>query len=75
MKGKDSAPRAHYCGQRKVTLHAKIGVVAVLADRPEKAFVLKTSLLGIHGRIASWAADIDPDIYLIATSASKRDSA
>ena len=57
MKGKN-----YYCGQRKITLHAKIGVVAVLADRPEKAFVLKTSLLGIHGRIASWATDIDPDI-------------
>ena len=57
MKGKN-----YYCGQHKATLHAKIGVLAVLVDRPEKAFVLKTSLLGIHGRIASWAANIEPDI-------------
>ena len=28
MKGKN-----YYCGQRNITLHAKIGVVAVLADR------------------------------------------
>jgi len=67
MKGKN-----YYCGQRKITLHAKIGVVAVLADRPEKAFVLKTSLLGIHGRMASWAADIDPDILSDCKECFKR---
>ena len=43
-------------------VHAKIGVVAVLGDRPEKGFVLKTLLLGIYGRIASWVADIEADI-------------
>ena len=57
MKG-----NTYYCGSRQRLVHAKIGVVAVLADRPKKAFMLKTSLLGIHGRIASWAADIEADI-------------
>ena len=39
-----------------------VGVVATLADRPEKAFLLKISLLGVFGKIASWAADIRPDV-------------
>ena len=29
--------------------------------RPEKTFALKTCLLGTYGKIASWAASIDPD--------------
>jgi len=40
----------------------RIGVVAVLADRPEKSYTLKTALLGTYGKIASWATDIIPDI-------------
>ena len=39
-----------------------MGVVAALADRPEKAYTLKTALLGLYGRIASWATDIVPDV-------------
>ena len=50
MKGKDY----YYAHQRKF-IHVKFGVVAALADRPEKAFTLKTALLGLYGRIASWA--------------------
>ena len=57
MKGRD-----YYCGSSHQTIHIKLGVVAVLADRPEKAFMLKTALLGTYGQIASWAADIDPDV-------------
>ena len=41
---------------------AKIGVVASLADSPEKAVLLKISLLGVFGKIASWTADTRPDI-------------
>ena len=36
-------------------------MLAALADRPEKAFVLKTCLLGTYGKIASWAANTNPD--------------
>ena len=57
MKGKD-----YYCGLRRDFVHAKLGVVAALADRPEKAFTLKTALLGVYGQIASWAAEIVPDV-------------
>lgn len=56
MKGKDY----YYAHQRKF-IHVKFGVVAALADRPEKAFTLKTALLGHYGRIASWATGIEPD--------------
>ena len=57
MKG-----NTYYCGSCKTFVHAKIGVVTVLADAPEKAFILKTSLLGHHGRIAYCAADTKLDI-------------
>ena len=57
MKGSE-----FYCAFSKKIIYVKIGVVAALADRPEKAFTLKTSLLGVYGRIASWATDIDPDV-------------
>ena len=42
-----------YCGVTHQFIRAKIGVVAALADRPEKAFTLKTSLLGTYGKAAS----------------------
>ena len=51
-----------YCGRRHRTIHVKMGPVAHLADRPEKAFTLKTSLLGVYGKVASWAADVDPKV-------------
>jgi hypothetical protein len=54
--------RTYYCSEKRQFLRVKLGVVAVLADRPEKAFILKTSLLGIYGQIASWAADVEPNI-------------
>ena len=57
MKGFD-----YYCSFMKKFIHLRIGVVAALADRPEKAFTLKTSLLGDYGRVASWAAHIVPDV-------------
>ena len=57
MKGKE-----YYFAIRQKFITAKIGVVATLADRPEKAFLLKISLLGVFGKIASWAADIRPDV-------------
>ena len=50
MKGRD-----YYCGVRRKFIFAKLGLVASLADRPEKAFILKTALLGTYGKIASWA--------------------
>ena len=53
MEGKE-----YYCGVHHQFVYAKIGVVAALSDRPEKAFTLKTALLGIYGQIASWAAEI-----------------
>ena len=40
----------------------KIGVVANLADRPEKASTVKTKLLGKYGKTASWAMDVDPRV-------------
>ena len=57
MRGKD-----YYCGLRKAFIHAKLGVVAALADRPEKTFTTKTALLGSYGKIASWACDIVPEV-------------
>ena len=57
MKGRD-----YYCADMKKIIHVCFGVVAILTDRPEKAFNLKTSLLGDYGRIASWAACIASDI-------------
>ena len=48
MEGSD-----YYCAFMKKVIHVRIGVVAALADRPEKAYTLKTSLLGIYGKIAS----------------------
>ena len=57
MKGKD-----YYCSEHRQFIHAKVGVVAVLADRPEKAFMLKISLLGTYGQISSWAAAIEPNV-------------
>ena len=36
MKGKE-----YYCAIRQIFITAKIGVVATLADRPEKAFFIK----------------------------------
>ena len=56
MKGSN-----YYCASTKKVIHVRFGVVAALADRPEKAFTLKTSLLGQYGKIASWASDIVPD--------------
>ena len=43
-------------------MHAKLGVVAVLAYCPENAFMMKTSLFGTYGQITSWAAEIQPDV-------------
>ena len=56
MKG-----RVYYCSFRRQFIQAKFGVVAALADRPEKSFILKTALLGTFGRIASWATEIYAD--------------
>ena len=58
MQGSD-----YYCAFMKKVIHVRIGVVAALADRPEKAFSLKTALLGQYGRMASWATDIVPDVF------------
>ena len=57
MKGTD-----YYCAFLQKIIHVRLGVVAALADRPEKAFTLKTALLGDYGRMASWATDIMPDV-------------
>ena len=52
----------HYYSDQKQFKYAKIGVVVVLVDCLEKASMLKTSLLGTYGQIASWAAAIEPDV-------------
>ena len=51
-----------YCSFTKKNIYMRIGVVAALADRPEKSYTLKTAILGTYGKIASWATDIIPDI-------------
>jgi hypothetical protein len=51
-----------YCSFTKIYIYMRIGVVAALADRPEKSYTLKTALLGTYGKIASWATAIIPDI-------------
>ncbi len=43
-------------------LDAKFGLLAALADGPEKVFILKTTLLGAYGKIASLAAEIQTNI-------------
>ena len=57
MKGDD-----YYCAFKKEIIHLRIGVVAAMADRPEKAFTLKTSVLGDYGRVAIYATAIGPDV-------------
>ena len=57
MEGTD-----YYCAFMNKVIHVRMGVVAALADRPEKAYTLKTALLGLYGRIASWATGIVPDL-------------
>ena len=42
-----------HCAICQKFIIAKIGAVATLADRPEKAFLSKISLLGVFGKIAS----------------------
>ena len=51
-----------YCARRQKCIHVKIGAVANMTDRPEKASSLCTMLLGRFGRIASWAADVHPRV-------------
>ncbi len=51
-----------YCVSERRMINVKFGVLAVLADRPEKASIMKTSLLGSYGKIASWASDINPNV-------------
>ena len=51
-----------YCGIRRKMIRVKFGCVANMSDRPEKAFSLKIMLLGDYGKIASWAAPIEPDV-------------
>ena len=44
-------------------MHAKLGIVVVLVDCPENAFMMKTSLLETYGQIAPWVAEIMPDVF------------
>ncbi len=37
-----------------------MGVVTVLYDCLKKTFMLKTSLLGTYGKIATWAVKVNP---------------
>ena len=46
------AGKYYYCARRKQNIYAKFGILASLADRPEKSFILKKSLLGKFGKIA-----------------------
>ena len=54
--------KLYYCSVRRKIIQCKFGVLACLADRPEKSFILKTALLGTFGKVASWAAEIQPNI-------------
>ena len=54
--------RGYYCGVQRMFIFDKIGVVASLANCPEKAFILKTTLLGTYGKIASWAAEFKANV-------------
>ena len=49
----------YYCGIRWSFIKVKVGLIAYLADRSEKASVLKTSLLGTYGKQSTRAAEID----------------
>ena len=53
----------YYCAHRKEFVNVKLGPVACMADRPEKAFELKTSLLGTYGQIANHAGEIVFDLF------------
>ena len=57
MKG-----REFLCGVRNEFVFAKIGIAATLADRPEKCFILKSTLLGTYGEVASWAMKVRADV-------------
>ncbi len=51
-----------YCASEMCMKNINFGVLAVLADCPEKASILNTSLLGTYGKITSWASDINPNV-------------
>ena len=53
-------------------IRVKFGCIANMADRPEKAFSLKTMLLGNYGNIVSWAAEMVPDILADCNQCFKR---
>ena len=40
----------YYCGIRQSFIKVKVGLIAYLADRPEKASALKTLLLDTYGK-------------------------
>ena len=52
--------REYYCATLLKFIEVKFGIVAALADSPEKAFSIKIPLLGTYGNIASWATEIRP---------------
>ena len=49
----------YYSGADKVYKRVKMALIAYLADRPERASLVKTMLLGTCGQRAGWAAEID----------------
>ena len=49
----------YYCGADKGYKRVKMGLIAYLADRPERASLFKTMLLGTYGLRSGWAAEID----------------
>ena len=48
----------YYCLRTNEYVMLKMGPVACMADRPEKAYLLKSALLGNYGQVASHAGQI-----------------
>ena len=47
-----------------------LGIIAYLADRPERSSILQTAHLGLYGKRSLWTGYIDTKNYLIASHAS-----
>ena len=67
MKGK-----RYYCASWQKNICANIGVLEVLTDCQEKAFILKTSLFGTYKKTTSWESNINTDILPDCPRCSKQ---
>ena len=54
MKGVDV-----FCGINNVMKRVQMGLIAYVADRPERSALMKTSHLGNYGKRSLWSSFVD----------------